>query len=178
MGQRDQAGCGLHVRLVPVIDNHMRIYLIAVGQRFSGWIEQGYHEFAKRLPGDCRLVLIEIATSKRRKNSDTRRLLEREGKQMSAAIPRSSTVIALDINGQHWSTMQLAKRLDTWRQQGRDIAILVGGPDGLAPDCLARARYVWSLSNLTLPHALVRILVAEQLYRAWCITRNHPYHRG
>jgi 23S rRNA (pseudouridine1915-N3)-methyltransferase len=156
----------------------MKFHLIAVGQRVPDWIEKGYHEFAKRLPIEHRINLIEIATSKRHKNSDTRRLLEREAQQMIAAIPKSATVIALDVSGQQWSTQQLAQQFSAWQQEGHDIALLVGGPDGLTPDCVARARYVWSLSRLTFPHALVRIMIAEQLYRAWSINNEHPYHRS
>ena len=156
----------------------MKFYLIAVGQRIPDWIEQGYLEFAKRLPAEHRINLVEIATSKRHKNSGTRGLLEREAKLMLSAIPKSSTVIALDLGGQPWSTEQLAKQFIGWQRSGRDITFLIGGPDGLAPDCVARAQHIWSLSNLTFPHALVRIIVAEQLYRAWSINNEHPYHRS
>jgi len=156
----------------------MKFYLIAVGQRVPDWIKRGYHEFAKRLPAEQRINLIEIDSSKRHKNSDTRCLLERESKLMSAAIPKTSTVIALDVGGQQWSSEQLAGKIIDWQQQGRDVTLLIGGPDGLAPDCMARAQFIWSLSPLTFPHALVRVMVAEQLYRAWSINNDHPYHRG
>jgi len=156
----------------------MKFYLIAVGQRVPDWIKQGYHEFAKRLPSEHRINLIEIGTSKRHKNSDFRRLLEREAQSMSTAIPKSSLVIALDVNGQQWSTEQLAQQIIDWQQQGCDVTFLIGGPDGLAPECIARAQLVWSLSSLTFPHALVRVMVAEQLYRAWSIINDHPYHRN
>ena len=156
----------------------MKFHLIAVGQRIPDWIERGYREFARRLPAEHRLTLTEIAAGRRHKGSDTRRLIEREGKQMSAVIAKDSIVIALDVKGRQWSTEQLAERFAAWQQEGRDITFLVGGPDGLAPDCLARAQHTWSLSHLTFPHALVRILIAEQLYRAWSICNEHPYHRS
>jgi 23S rRNA (pseudouridine1915-N3)-methyltransferase len=156
----------------------MKFYLIAVGQRVPDWIKQGYQEFAKRLPSEQRINLIEIDTSKRHKNSDCMRLLEREARSISAAIPRSSLVIALDVNGQQWSTQRLTQQIIDWQQQGRDVTFLIGGPDGLAPECIARAQLVWSLSPLTFPHALVRVMVAEQLYRAWSIINDHPYHRN
>jgi 23S rRNA (pseudouridine1915-N3)-methyltransferase len=156
----------------------MKFHLIAVSQRVPDWIEQGYYEFAKRLPVEHRINLIEIAASKRHKNSDARRLLEREAQQMTAAIPKSAIVIALDVSGQQLSTQQLAQQFSVWQREGRDVALLVGGPDGLAPDCVARAQFVWSLSLLTFPHALVRIMIAEQLYRAWSINNEHPYHRS
>jgi len=155
----------------------MKFNLIAVGQRVPDWIARGYHEFARRLPAEHRINLIEIAASKRHKSSDAKRLLEREGKQMSAAIPKTSTVIALDVNGQQWSTQQLADQFAAWQRKGCDITLLVDRPDGLAQDCLARAQHIWSLSHLTFPHALVRIMIAEQLYRAWSINNEHPYHR-
>ena len=156
----------------------MKFYLIAVGQRVPDWIKKGYQEFAKRLPSEQRINLIEIDTSKRHKNSDCMRLLEREARSISAAIPRSSLVIALDVNGQQWSTQRLTQQIIDWQQQGRDVTFLIGGPDGLAPECIARAQLVWSLSPLTFPHALVRVMVAEQLYRAWSIINDHPYHRN
>lgn len=156
----------------------MKIHLIAVGRRVPDWVEHGYHEFSKRLPAEYRINLIEISTGKRHKNSDVKQHMEREGKRMAAAIPAASTVIALDVKGQQWSTEQLANRVALWRHEGRDISLLVGGPDGLAPDCLKRAQHIWSLSRLTLPHALVRVVIAEQLYRAWSIINDHPYHRG
>lgn len=155
----------------------MRIHLIAVGTRMPTWVTQGYEEFARRLPADCALQLTEIPAGKRGKNADIPRILRQEGERMLAALPKSACVVAMDVKGAAWSTEQLATTLDEWRQAGRDIALLVGGPEGLAPECLARAEQRWSLSPLTLPHPLVRVVIAEQLYRAWSILVNHPYHR-
>jgi len=155
----------------------MRLHLIAVGQRMPAWVEQGYEEFAKRLPADCALQLTEIPAGKRGKNADIPRILQQEGERMLAAVPKSARVIALEVQGSAWSTEQLAQALDSWRQEGRDVALLVGGPEGLAPACAARAEQRWSLSPLTLPHPLVRIVIAEQVYRAWSILAGHPYHR-
>lgn len=156
----------------------MRIHLLAVGHRMPAWVTQGYQEFSRRLPPECRLSLVEIPAGRRGKGADIDRIIAREGEQMLAAIPRDAHVIALDVRGNPWSTEDLADTLGGWMQQGRDVALLVGGADGLAPDCLARADVSWSLSALTLPHALVRIVVAEQIYRAWTVMRGHPYHRG
>ncbi len=156
----------------------MRIHLIAVGQRQASWVDEGYREFARRLPPECALELVEIPAERRARNADIARLREREGERMLAALPRDARVIALEVGGRSWSTEQLAVELERWRGEGRDVALLVGGADGLAPDCLARADLSWSLSPLTLPHALVRVVVAEQVYRAWTIIRGHPYHRG
>ncbi len=142
------------------------------------WVSAGYAEYARRLPRECSLQLVEIPVSKRRKSIPAARAMQEEGQLMLAAIPADCLVIALDVTGKSWSTGVLAKRLQDWLAGGRDVALLVGGPDGLAPDCLARADLSWSLSALTYPHALVRIVVAEQLYRAWSINTGHPYHRS
>jgi len=155
----------------------MRIHLIAVGNRMPAWVEQGYNEYAKRLPSECSLELVEIAAGKRGKSADVARITEKEGQQMLAAIPKGAYVLALDVTGRQWDTPQLAERLGDWLQGGRDVALLVGGPEGLAPACLERAEAKWSLSALTFPHPLVRVVLAEQLYRAWTILNNHPYHR-
>lgn len=155
----------------------MRLKLIAVGQKMPGWVTEGFHEYSRRLPPEMPLELIEIPLAKRGRNPDIARLVEREGEQMLQAIGDSDWVVALDIPGKSWTTEALAGQLERWQMQGQNLALLVGGPDGLAPGCRARASQSWSLSPLTLPHPLVRVLVAEQLYRAWTITRNHPYHR-
>ncbi len=156
----------------------MHINLLAVGTRMPGWVTEGYQEFAKRLPPECRLNLIELPLGKRSKGSDPARAVREEGERMLAMIPKDAHVIALDVNGAQLSTEQLAVHLKSWLQDGRAISLLIGGPDGLAEDCLKRAGQVWSLSKLTLPHALVRIIVAEQIYRAWSVLKNHPYHRA
>lgn len=156
----------------------MRIHLIAVGTRMPEWVNMGYGEFAGRMPPECRLHLIEIPLSKRAKGPDTARWIEQEGERMLATVPKGCQVLALEVTGKEWSTEELSGELARWLQDGRDVALLVGGPDGLAPACLARAGKRWSLSRLTLPHMLVRVVVAEQLYRAWTCLQGHPYHRG
>ena len=155
----------------------MRIHLIAVGSRMPDWVTRGFEEYARRLPADCALQLVEIVAGKRGKNADIVRITRDEGERTLAAIPKGALVVALDVKGRAWSTGQLSQQLDGWLHDGRDIALLVGGPEGLAPECLARAEQCWSLSPLTLPHPLVRIVVAEQLYRVWSILNGHPYHR-
>jgi 23S rRNA (pseudouridine1915-N3)-methyltransferase len=156
----------------------MQIHLIAVGQKMPAWVEQGYREYAQRMPAEARLQLKEIAPGKRGKNADIRRIVQEEGLRMQAAIPKNVHVVSLDVKGKSWSTEQLAQRLDAWMQSGQDVALLVGGPEGLSAECQALAAERWSLSALTFPHPLVRIIVAEQLYRAWSVLRNHPYHRA
>jgi len=156
----------------------MNIHLIAVGDKMPVWVQQGLDEYAKRLPRECALRLIEIAPGRRGKNADIARAVRDEGQRMLAAVPKGARVIALEVNGRSWSSEQLARQLGGWLSGGQDIALLVGGPEGLSEEARAGAQQQWSLSPLTLPHPLVRVILAEQLYRAWSILRNHPYHRA
>lgn len=155
----------------------MKINLIAVGKRMPDWIDAGYQEYAKRLKHPWQLTLTEIPLQTRHKSSDLTKLIQQEGSQMLQAITPKSRVITLTIDGELWDTPGLAQRLQNWHDQGMELSLLVGGPDGLAPECLQRAQGCWSLSRLTLPHPLVRVIIAEQLYRAWSILLSHPYHR-
>lgn len=156
----------------------MRLRVVSVGQRMPGWVADAWEEYARRMPRELPLELREIPVRKRGRNADLARLKRDEGEALLAAIPPGDRVIALDGRGRPWSTEQLAERLETWMAGGADCAFLVGGPDGLDAACLERATERWSLGPLTFPHPLVRVILAEQLYRAWSITRNHPYHRG
>ncbi len=156
----------------------MKIHLIAVGTRMPAWVETAYEEFAGRLPHECRLQLIEIAPAQRGKNADLMRARVHEGERILKAVPRDSLVVALDEHGRELTSPQWAEQLEGWMGSGRDTCLLIGGPDGHAPEVLQRADQKWSLSRLTLPHALVRVFVAEQLYRAWSLLSNHPYHRA
>jgi 23S rRNA (pseudouridine1915-N3)-methyltransferase len=156
----------------------MSIHLICVGQRMPAWVTQGFDEYCKRLPRPWDLQMREIAVAKRGKNPDIARCRDEEGAKMLAALPKDAHVIALDEHGQLWDSVTLTQHLQHGLQRGAPLAFLVGGPDGLARACLDRANAVWSLSPLTLPHALVRVLVAEQFYRAWSLAHQHPYHRA
>ena len=156
----------------------MQIHLISVGNKMPKWVNEGFSEYAKRLPGECRLKLVEIAPGHRGKSADINRAIREEGQRMLAAIPKGALVIALDVSGKSWSTKQLAGKLGDWMQEGHDLALLVGGPDGLWEQCLKTARFRWSLSAMTFPHPLVRVILAEQVYRAWSLLNNHPYHRA
>lgn len=156
----------------------MKLNLWAVGTKMPAWVTDGYQEYAKRLPRDCSLHLHEIAPAKRGKSGSAAQWMREEGERLLAAIPNDHHVIALDVKGKTWSTEQLSQQLQNWQQDGRDVSLIVGGPDGLSDACLKRANQSWSLSALTFPHPLVRIVMAEQLYRAWTILQNHPYHRA
>jgi 23S rRNA (pseudouridine1915-N3)-methyltransferase len=155
----------------------MQIRLLAVGDRMPAWVKQGYEEYAKRMPRECRLSLHEIAPVKRGRNADLERICSDEGERLLASISRGQHVVALEIGGKAWSTEALSRELTGWLNQGRDVALLIGGPEGLSRACRERADQLWSLSPLTLPHPLVRIVVAEQIYRAWSLIHHHPYHR-
>lgn len=155
----------------------MKLQLIAVGNKMPKWVEEGYLEYSRRFPKDMPLELIEIAAGKRGKNADIARILQKEGESMLQAIAKGNRIVTLDIPGKRWDTSELAQQLINWQQDGRDVSILIGGPEGLSPACKAAADQSWSLSPLTFPHPLVRVMMAESLYRAWSITVNHPYHR-
>ncbi|MEH6449959.1 MAG: 23S rRNA (pseudouridine(1915)-N(3))-methyltransferase RlmH [Oleispira sp.] len=155
----------------------MKLRLLAVGQKMPSWVEQGYKEYAKRLPSDCNLELVELASGHRGKSTSVTKVKQQEGEMLLKAIKPQEWVVALDVKGKPWSTEQLSEQLAGWRMDGKDICLLIGGPDGMSDEVMARANQRWSLSNLTLPHPLVRIVMAEQVYRAWTILQNHPYHK-
>lgn len=155
----------------------MRLRLLATGTRQSEWIVNGYNEYVRRLPPHCRLDLVEVTATRRTKSTDVEKNREAEGERLLKAIPDRAYVVALDEHGQSVTTRVLSNKLSDWLQVGRDVALLIGGPDGLTEGCLQRADWRWSLSTLTLPHGLVRIMVAEQIYRAWSLLEGHPYHR-
>ena len=138
----------------------MQIHLISVGNNMPLWVQQGFQEYAKRLPRECELVLKEIPAGKRGKNSDVARIVKEEGDRMLAALPPRAHLVTLDIPGKPWTTPDLAVNLKTWLESGQNIALLVGGPEGLADAVKTKANQSWSLSNLTLPHPMVRIVVA------------------
>lgn len=141
------------------------------------WVTEGYMEYAKRLPPECSLRLVEIQPSLRGKGIDIARAVAEEGEKIIKALPAGAWIVALDLQGRTWSTKDLSVELNRRIASGRDLALMVGGADGLAASCIARANDSWSLSHFTFPHALVRVIVAEQIYRAWSILQGHPYHR-
>ena len=156
----------------------MRIHLIAAGTRMPAWVCEGFDDYSRRLPPECRLLLKEIPLSASRGSGDPKKAIHEESRKMLVAIPDGANAVALDVHGRTFDTETLAKQLNLWLQDGRDLALLIGGPDGLTQECLQSTASSWSLSPLTLPHGLVRVVVAEQLYRAWSILNNHPYHRA
>jgi 23S rRNA (pseudouridine1915-N3)-methyltransferase len=156
----------------------LRLRLLAVGTRMPDWVAAGCAEYTKRIAGPLHFSLQEIEPSRRGASGATARAIEEEGERLLAATRAGEFVVALDERGREWSTRELADWLAQRMQQGQDVALLVGGADGLSAATLQRADQRWSLSRLTLPHPLVRVLVAEQLYRAHSLLHNHPYHRA
>jgi 23S rRNA (pseudouridine1915-N3)-methyltransferase len=156
----------------------MKCRLIAAGTRLPEWLNTGFREYQKRLRAPLVLELQEIAVATRRAGENPERAVQREGADMLAALKPDDYVVALEINARTMSTLQLSGWLALRMREGRPLALLIGGPDGLSPQCRERADQSWSLSPLTLPHALVRVVVAEQLYRAMSLMAGHPYHRA
>ena len=155
----------------------MKIKLIAVGTKMPAWVTEGFKEYQRRMPAEMSVQLIEVPLSIRGKNCDIAKAINKESDQILEHLKSSDQVVALEVKGKPWSTEKLAQELEGWQMNGGDVALLIGGPDGLSDACRQRANQLWSLSPLTLPHPLVRVLLAEQVYRAWSINRNHPYHR-
>lgn len=155
----------------------MQLLVAAVGQRMPAWVQQAWAEYAGRFPRGLSLELREVPLARRSRNAVTDKLRTAEGHALLAAAPADYRIVALDERGRQWSTAELAGQLENWMRDERGVCFLVGGPDGLAGECRERAQDVWALGRLTLPHPMVRVILAEQLYRAWTITQNHPYHR-
>ena len=155
----------------------MKIKILAVGTKMPAWVTTGFSEYNKRMPREMRVEIVEISIGPRGKGADLKRAIKKEGDAMLSAIPNGDWVVALEVTGKTWSTEQLAEQMESWQLKGRNLCLLVGGPDGLDPRCSPMADQKWSLSALTLPHPMVRILLSEQLYRAWSIIQGHPYHK-
>ncbi|QBC32757.1 23S rRNA (pseudouridine(1915)-N(3))-methyltransferase RlmH [Pandoraea sp. XY-2] len=155
----------------------MRLFILAVGHKMPGWIETAFAEYAKRMPPELRIELREIKPEQRSNSRTAETVMAAEAQRIDAALPRGCRLVCLDERGQDLTTMRLAQSLTGWQQDGRDVAFVIGGADGLDPALKARADTLIRLSSLTMPHGMVRVLLAEQLYRAWSINANHPYHR-
>ncbi|MDR5778958.1 23S rRNA (pseudouridine(1915)-N(3))-methyltransferase RlmH [Caballeronia sp. LZ065] len=156
----------------------MKLVILAVGHKMPDWITKGFDEYAKRMPPELRIELKEIKPEQRSSGRNAESVMAAEKQRIEAALPKNARMVALDEHGRDWTTMQLAHALPGWQQEGRDVAFVIGGADGLDPAVKSRAELLLRVSSLTLPHGMVRVLLAEQLYRAWSITQNHPYHRA
>jgi len=156
----------------------MQLIIAAVGHKMPAWIESGFQEYAKRMPPECRILLKEIKPVERSGSRTAETVMAQERVKIEAALPKGARIIALDERGRDWTSAQLSQHLEQWQQDGRDVAFVIGGADGLDPGLKANADTLIRLSSMTLPHGMVRVMLAEQLYRAWSITQNHPYHRA
>jgi len=156
----------------------MRLLIVAIGDRAPDWISEGFTEYSRRFRRPWELALKEIPAGKRKRHANIAQIVDAEGERLLAAIPRGWLAVALDQKGTHFDTEALAKQLRYHSERGKNITFLVGGPDGLSADVLERVDAIWALSTLTLAHALVRLVAAEQFYRAFSIIHGLPYHRG
>lgn len=155
----------------------MHIRILAIGDRMPGWVDQACNEYLKRLPREFGVKVQGIPAGGRSRAQETKSAVKKESVALLQRLGAGERVVALDVQGEAWSTEKLTQNIQSWQMDGRDVSLLIGGPDGLHHDCLARAETRWSLSKLTLPHPLVRIVLLEQFYRAWSIIAGHPYHR-
>lgn len=155
----------------------MKLVIVAVGTKMPFWVDEAFADYAKRMPLDCPIELREIKPESRTTGKTPAQMMALEARRIEAALPPGGHWLALDERGRDLTTVVLSEQLEQWREDGRDVALLIGGPDGLDPDLKAHCAGLLRLSSLTLPHAMVRVLLAEQLYRAWSILSNHPYHR-
>lgn len=155
----------------------MKLLVVAVGHRMPDWVQAGFDDYARRMPRELPMELVEVKAEPRTTGKPVDTMKALEAGRIRSALPGRCRKVVLDEHGKDLTTTQLASRLEQWQQAGQDVALIVGGPDGLAEDIKSEAAEKIRLSSLTLPHALVRPLLAEALYRAWTVTRNHPYHR-
>jgi 23S rRNA (pseudouridine1915-N3)-methyltransferase len=156
----------------------VHIRLLAVGERQPAWVDDAFRNYAGRFPRQWKFRLDVIATAKRSKSEDAQRAIDWEGEQLLARIAPDEQVVLLDEKGSQPGSQDLARKVSAWQADGRDLCFVIGGPDGVSKHCRDRAGFVWSLSNLTLPHGLARVIFAEQMYRAWSLLSGHPYHRS
>jgi len=156
----------------------MQLVIVAVGQRMPGWVDDGFAEYAKRMPPEMRIELREVKPEVRGANRNAAAVMALEATRIRAALPKRARLVVLDEHGKDVTTLQLADHLADWRAGGSDVALVIGGADGLDPDLKREANLALRLSSLTLPHGMVRVLLAEQLYRAWTVLQQHPYHRA
>jgi len=154
----------------------MHVLIVAVGQKIPSWIQEGIHDFAKRMPPEWRFEIKAIKTPLRGSQS-VDQLMSLERSRLESLIPKGAWTVALDERGEAWTTHQFAERFQQWQGQGRDIVFLIGGPDGIQSEWRQQCDVRMRLSHMTLPHAMARLLLVEQIYRAWSVLTQHPYHR-
>ncbi len=169
----------LQARVFPesIVSDVMHLTALAIGTRMPSWVEEGVATYTKRLPGHIVFRFQELPAAQRSSGSDVAKQKAKEGERLIKALREPGYCVALDERGKSWTSVELAGQLDNWLGNYSQVAFMIGGADGLADCCIERADRVWSLSALTLPHALVRVLLAEQIYRAWTVLQGHPYHR-
>ncbi|MBI3902305.1 MAG: 23S rRNA (pseudouridine(1915)-N(3))-methyltransferase RlmH [Nitrosomonadales bacterium] len=155
----------------------MKLYIVAVGHKMPAWITTGFNEYAKRMPREARIELLEIKPEPRTTGKTTAQIMEAEAQRILGALPENCLRIALDERGASWTTRLVADRMQDWMRGGQDVAFIIGGADGLHEPVKKSAQQLLALSAMTLPHGIVRVLLAEQLYRAHSLLHNHPYHR-
>lgn len=155
----------------------MHVQIVAVGNKMPAWVVEATNEYLRRFPADFSVAFTEITPQKRGKTVNLQKIKDFEGEKCLQAIPSGNRIIALEVLGKQWDTPQLAQQIEAWKMDGRNTSLLIGGPEGLSDACRKAAHQLWSLSPLTLPHPMVRVIVSEALYRAWSVTQNHPYHR-
>lgn len=156
----------------------MHIRLIAIGHKLPDWVDTACKDYLRRLPPEMKLETVLLAPVRRGKKPDIARIIEQEAEKILAAVPPGSRLVLLDVDGRQVATAQIAEMLNEWMHSGQDVTLVIGGPDGVAGTLHDRAQQILSLSELTFPHTLVHIMIIEQLYRAWSMLNNHPYHRG
>jgi 23S rRNA (pseudouridine1915-N3)-methyltransferase len=155
----------------------MKLFIVSVGHKMPDWVTAGFNEYTKRMPREAKIVLVEIKPEPRSTGKTTAQIMEAEAQRILAALPQNGLCIALDERGMQPATKQFAAQMQAWMGEGRDVAFVIGGADGLHESVKQAAHQLMALSALTLPHGLVRVLLAEQLYRAYSLLHNHPYHR-
>ena len=156
----------------------MKLINVAVGTHMPGWVDDAFSDYAKRMPADLAIELREVKPEPRTTGKTPAQMEALEARRIEAAMPQGGRWLALDERGRDLTTVELSRQFQTWRDDGRDVGLIIGGPDGLDAALKARCDGLIRLSSLTLPHGMVRVLLAEQLYRAWSILNNHPYHRA
>ncbi|MCS6765921.1 MAG: 23S rRNA (pseudouridine(1915)-N(3))-methyltransferase RlmH [Candidatus Protistobacter heckmanni] len=156
----------------------MQLLITAVGNKMPAWVEEAFADYAKRMPPELRVELREIRPEPRTTGKTPAAMMQAEAERIQAVLPKPCHLVALDERGKDWTSQELSRQLARWQEESLPVAFVIGGPDGLAPEIKSQAQTLLRFSSLTLPHGMARVLLAEQLYRAWSMLANHPYHRA